>query len=130
MVSQAVDFYVFDDAIQYANRIGSGLSPQAAYTKYQADKAVSNGPPFTGGRFTVEWAQDASNPPFYPNEVQASLSGMQNTTAHEAGHQFDWIVAAGNYPSASAQFARLAGKDNAYMSTHDPNYGGPNGDYT
>ena len=113
LASAPVDFYIFDDAIQYANRIGNGLSPQAAYTKYQADKAVSNGPPFSGGRFTVEWAQDASNPPAYPNEVQAGQSGIQNTTAHEAGHQFDWTVAAGNYPSASAQFATLAGKDKA-----------------
>jgi hypothetical protein len=117
-----VDFYVFDDAIEYANRVGGGLTPQQAYAMYAADKAVSNGPPFTGGRFTVAWAMDATNPPNYPNEVQAGSSGMKNTIMHEAGHQYDWVVNAGNYPSASAQFNTLAGKDKAYMMANDPNY--------
>lgn len=129
LASAPVDFYVFDDAIEYAKRVGGGLTPQQAYTKYETVKGFSNDPPFAGGRFTVEWAQDASSPPAYPNEVQAGQSGIKNTTAHEAGHQFDWTVAAGNYPSASAQFATLAGKDKTYMSTNDPNYSGPNGDY-
>ncbi|MEW6505918.1 MAG: hypothetical protein AB1457_18355 [Chloroflexota bacterium] len=124
-----VDFYVFDDAIEYANRVGGGLTPQQAYTKYQIVKGFSNDPPFAGGRFTVAWALDATNPPNYPNEVQATLSGMKNTTAHEAGHQFDWTVNGGNYPSATAQFNTLAGKDQAYMQANDPNYSGPNGDY-
>lgn len=117
-----VDYYVFDDAIQYANRVGGGLTPQQAYAQYAADKGVSNGPPFAGGRFTVLWAMNATNPPNYPNEVQAGAAGFKNTTTHETGHQFDWTVNAGNYPSASAQFNTNAGKDNTYMSTNDPNY--------
>lgn len=117
-----VDFYVFDDAIEYANRVGGGLTPQQAYAKYAAVKGFSNDPPFAGGRFTVVWAMDATTPPNYPNEVQAGSSGIKNTTAHEAGHQYDWTVAGANYPSASAQMNTLANKDLVYMQAHDPNY--------
>ncbi len=117
--SALVDFWIFDDAIQYANRVGGGLTPQQAYAKYAPYKAFSNDPPFAGGRITVLGAMDATSPG-YPNEVQAGQSGMKNTTAHEAGHQFDWTVAAGNYPSASAQFNTLAGKDQAFMN--NPTY--------
>ena len=116
LASAPVDYYVFDDAIEYAKRVGSGQTPQQVYAQYATTPALSNGPPFTGGRFTILFALVPTNPTNYPNEVQVGSSGIKNNVAHETGHQFDWTVAAGNYPSASAQFNTIAGKDQAFMN--------------
>lgn len=118
---QPVELFVFDDAISYVQYSTAGsccttAQKQAAYNQFVNLTGVSVLP--TGSyRAIIVWAMKGTGT--YPNETQVGSSYNKNTTAHETGHNYDWIVGT---PSGATQMDTLANKDKAYMQAHDPNY--------
>lgn len=110
-----VEFYVFVDAMEFeAFRVAHVLSPaekQAAYNTYMGINGFSNPPSAGPARFIAVFENAIPQGGAYPSTTALNQTTMKQTTSHEMGHNYDWLLQGaafgGVYPSASAEYDRV-----------------------